>query len=135
MRPGNSNVSSFHILGLLGGGVKKKNFLPPLRTPMVMMTNFGSHKMFKLLGIVWVPYLSLLADLKSLCWANVICQDESPKNVRFPSQIRIRGLKKAKLQQNDTVACSDPWGLVQPQGQDQPWTTTFLDIELQVCQK
>jgi hypothetical protein len=27
---------------------------------------------------------------------------------------------------------ADVWGLVEPQGQDQTWTTTFLDIELQV---
>jgi hypothetical protein len=27
---------------------------------------------------------------------------------------------------------TDVWGLVEPQGQDQTWTTTFLDIELQV---
>jgi hypothetical protein len=27
---------------------------------------------------------------------------------------------------------AEVWGLVEPQGQDQTWTTTFLDIELQV---
>jgi hypothetical protein len=36
------------------------------------------------------------------------------------------------LIQYHLVLYADVWGLVEPQGQDQTWTTTFLDIELQV---